>query len=342
MEGPILNQPSVSIIVAVYKSEQFLPKLLHSFEVQTHKNLQIILVDDGSPDDSGRICDEYATRDPRAIVIHKPNGGTCSARNAGLGVATGDYLMIVDGDDWLEPDCVEYLVDLAESTGSDMSYSVNLFTTRDREQIVEDVRETWSAERATSAIIYPFMRLGPWNKLYKRSVVVDNNISFSVPWFGEGLYFATEVAQHSNHVGVGRRKVYNYRLNNMGSGLTNYNVQNGKNALGNIKFIKENLTLDTPMVRHACDWHIWRNYEFLLTQIIGADEMDSEGELVKECATYVRKNWLSVFKNSEVGHSEKIKIACCGMAPVLYAKLIIDRNRKGLEADKGKFMDVEE
>lgn len=144
MEGPILSQPSVSIIVAVYKSEQFLPKLLHSFEVQTHKNLQIILVDDGSPDDSGRICDDYAARDPRAIVIHKPNGGTCSARNAGLGVATGDYLMIVDGDDWLEPDCVEYLVDLAESTGSDMSYSVNLFTTRDREQIVEDVRETWS------------------------------------------------------------------------------------------------------------------------------------------------------------------------------------------------------
>ena len=96
MEGPILSQPSVSIIVAVYKSEQFLPKLLHSFEVQTHKNLQIILVDDGSPDDSGRICDDYATRDPRAIVIHKPNGGTCSARNAGLGVATGDYLMIVE------------------------------------------------------------------------------------------------------------------------------------------------------------------------------------------------------------------------------------------------------
>ena len=128
----------------------------------------------------------------------------------------------------------------------------------------------------------------------------------------------------------------------MGSGLTNYNVQNGKNALGNIKFIKENLTLDTPMVRHACDWHIWRNYEFLLTQIIGADEMDSEGELVKECTAYVRKNWLSVFKNSEVGRSEKVKIACCGMAPVLYAKLVIDRNRKGLEADKGKFMDVEE
>ena len=131
-------------------------------------------------------------------------------------------------------------------------------------------------------------------------------------------------------------------MNNLGSGLTNYNVQNGKNALGNIKFIKENLTLDTPMVRHACDWHIWRNYEFLLTQIIGAGEMDSEHELAKECAAYVRKNWLSVFRNSEVGRSEKVKIACCGMAPKLYAKLVIDRNRKGLEADKGKFMDVEE
>lgn len=334
--------PTVSIIVAVYKSEQFLPKLLHSFEVQTYKNLEIILVDDGSPDNSGQICDEYASRDSRALVVHKPNGGTCSARNAGLKAATGDYLMIVDGDDWLEPDCVEYLVGLAEDTGSDMSYSVNLFTTRDRVQIDDDVRETWSSERATAAIIYPYMRLGPWNKLYKRSVVVENNITFSVPWFGEGLYFATEVAQHSNHVGVGRRKVYNYRLNNLGSGLTNYNVQNGKNALGNIKFIKENLTLDTPVVRHACDWHIWRNYEFLLTQIIGAGEELAERELAKDCAAYVRRNWLSVFLNSKVSGFEKLKIACCGIAPRLYAKLLIKRNKKGLEADKGRFMEVEE
>ena len=337
-----MSRPSVSIVVAVYNSEQFLPRLLHSLEEQTYANLEIILVDDGSQDRSGSLCDEYARHDKRAVAIHRANGGTCEARNTGLKAATGDYLMIVDGDDWLEPDCVEYLVSLAEDTGSDMSYSLNVFTTRDREQVSADLKETWTAEQATAAIIYPFMRLGPWNKLYRRSVVVDNDISFSVPWFGEGLYFATEVAQHSNHVGVGRRKVYNYRLNNLDSGLTNYNVKNGINALRNILFLKETLTIDTAMVRRACDWHIWRNYEFLLTQIIGARQEVQQAQLASECASYVRRNWCSVLRRSEVGRSEKLKIACCGLAPRFYAKLVILRNRRGLEADRGRFMDSED
>lgn len=104
----------VSIIVPVYKSEKYLHKLVDSVLNQTYKNIELILVDDESPDDSGRICDDYARMDKRVTVIHKKNGGCCDARNKGLEVATGEYLMLADGDDWLESDCVEYLVGLME------------------------------------------------------------------------------------------------------------------------------------------------------------------------------------------------------------------------------------
>ena len=97
----------VSIVVPVYKSEAFLPKLIDSVLGQSYTNFELILVDDESPDNSGKICDDYAQKDKRILVIHKKNGGCCDARNKGLEVATGEYLMLADGDDWLETDCVE-------------------------------------------------------------------------------------------------------------------------------------------------------------------------------------------------------------------------------------------
>ncbi len=100
----------VSVIVPVYNVEPYLRKCLDSIVNQTYRALEIILVDDGSPDNCGVICDEYAARDGRIIVIHKENGGVSSARNAGLKRATGEWIGWVDPDDWIEPDMFEYLL----------------------------------------------------------------------------------------------------------------------------------------------------------------------------------------------------------------------------------------
>lgn len=97
--------PQVSIIVPVYKvPEGFLRKCVESCGAQTLEEIEILLVDDGSPDDCGSICDEYAAQDERIRVIHKENGGLCSARNAGCLAARGEWIMFVDGDDWIDPD----------------------------------------------------------------------------------------------------------------------------------------------------------------------------------------------------------------------------------------------
>lgn len=115
------REPKISVIVPVYKVEPYLRKCLDSIVNQTYKNLQIILVDDGSPDDCGAICDEYAARDRRIEVVHQENGGVSAARNAGLKLAVGDYIGWVDSDDWIELDMYAYMLENARKYGADIA-----------------------------------------------------------------------------------------------------------------------------------------------------------------------------------------------------------------------------
>ena len=110
----------VSIIVPVYKVESYLPQCIESIINQTYPNLEIILIDDGSPDACGKICDEYAKQDKRIKVFHKQNGGLSDARNYGVARASGEYLSFVDSDDWIEPDMFEVLVKVADDNKADL------------------------------------------------------------------------------------------------------------------------------------------------------------------------------------------------------------------------------
>ena len=110
----------ISVIVPVYKVEGLLERCVDSILAQTFKNLEVILVDDGSPDCSGEICDAYGRKDSRVRVIHKPNGGLSSARNAGLDAARGDYIGFVDSDDWIEPDGYRLMLEQALSHGAEL------------------------------------------------------------------------------------------------------------------------------------------------------------------------------------------------------------------------------
>lgn len=326
----------VSAIVAIYKSELFLPKLLDSILGQTWKNLEILLVDDGSPDNSGAICDEYAKRDSRIRVIHKKNGGACEARNVGLAEATGEYILIIDGDDWLENDYVEYLMNLIYKTGSDMAMTDQIFTTRDREQVKKDAIETWTPEEAFCNIIYPKIPIGPWNKIYKTSLLRDNHIDFNRPWSGEGLYFSAMAAQHSVSVGIGHRKIYNYRLNNANSGLTHYNVVMGMNALENIKYIKDHRVICTKRTEYACDWHIWKNYGYILFLIIATNSSLENKNLYSECIHNIHSRLAGVIMHSELGLKTKLKMLVQGIFPVWYARRDLEKQRAEFQSDKMK------
>ena len=167
--------PLVSVIVPVYKVEQYLAKCVDSIIGQTYKNLEIILVDDGSPDNCGKICDDYAAKDARIKVIHKANAGLGEARNSGIAIATGALLMFVDSDDYLTLDAVQVLYDQMVHDDSDMA--IGRYTETYDDGRMDDSYTKWMRNTVyTGRQVLEQMATDPqlfvsaWAKLYKREL----------------------------------------------------------------------------------------------------------------------------------------------------------------------------
>lgn len=167
----------ISVIVPIYKVENYLERCVNSIRNQTYKNLEILLVDDGSPDRCGEMCDSYAKEDARITVIHKENGGLSDARNVGIEASTGEYLAFVDSDDWLDPDMLELLYKMVKKHGADIAECSwrNIY----KDCIIEET--TCTAEQIEGDNIaalegmldWKYFKPVAWNKLYHRSVISD-------------------------------------------------------------------------------------------------------------------------------------------------------------------------
>lgn len=169
------NQPLVSVIVPCYNVEQYLPKCIDSILAQTYQKLEVWLVDDGSPDRCGRICDEYAQKDNRIKVIHKPNGGLADARNVALDVMTGEYVVCVDSDDYISPTHIASLYHLIDKYGAQVSVnnSCNFLeeTTPHPAQKKDEVIVFPSGLKAVEAMFYQeLFDNSAWGKMYKASL----------------------------------------------------------------------------------------------------------------------------------------------------------------------------
>ena len=166
----------ISVIVPVYKVEAYLDRCVRSIVEQTYRDLEIILVDDGSPDSCGAMCDAWAQRDSRIRVIHKENGGSGDARNAGLDVASGDYVAMVDSDDYVAPQMYQYLINLMVP-GVDIAECEYLETTTDTAPLDMGTEETVQNFTVNEAMRHHvsdrLFRQVIWNKLYRRQVIGD-------------------------------------------------------------------------------------------------------------------------------------------------------------------------
>ncbi len=166
--------PLVSIIVPVYKTEQYLDRCVESLVNQTYKNLEIILVDDGSPDNCPAICDKWAQIDNRIKVIHKENGGVAAARNAGLSIIKGDYIGFVDSDDYIDFDMYQVLMGHALSTSADIS--ICGYYQGDDTKIYSTFTKITHDEAKKRVLVGEYTYGVLWNKLYKRQCVQGINM----------------------------------------------------------------------------------------------------------------------------------------------------------------------
>lgn len=165
----------VSIIVPIYKVEDYMDKCVQSLAGQTYSNLEIILVDDGSPDGCGQMCDAWAKRDSRIRVVHKENGGLSDARNAGLPVATGEIIGFVDSDDWVEPEFVQTLLEAMEAQGADIAECAIRLVAEDGSVLRQRGPSRDEAIDKIEALRRLILEAGVyqtvWNKLYRREVI---------------------------------------------------------------------------------------------------------------------------------------------------------------------------
>lgn len=168
--------PKISVIIPVYNVEKYLNRCLDSVIKQSYQNLEIILVDDGSTDNSSKICDEYAQKDKRIVVLHKENGGLSDARNKGIDICTGNYISFIDSDDWLENGFYEYVYQNLEN--NDLLI-FNYYLSDDRKKKLikyRDIDLNLEKEKCISELIKANIQSYAWNKVYK--IYLFANIRF--------------------------------------------------------------------------------------------------------------------------------------------------------------------
>ncbi|MFT8323623.1 MAG: glycosyltransferase, partial [Bacillus sp. (in: firmicutes)] len=202
----------VSVIVPVYNVEQYLPRCLDSIRNQTLQNIEIIIVDDGSTDYSGRICDEHANLDPRIRVIHKKNGGLSDARNVGLDVAKGKYISFVDSDDWISQTMYEKLVNLAEENRADISEGKYLRTSSSKEKQKENSTFEITVKNNVDALLSHFknemFQQVVWNKIYKRALYED--VRFPIGKIHEDEFITYKILHRAKRLVATNEVVYYY------------------------------------------------------------------------------------------------------------------------------------
>ena len=200
----------ISIIVPVYKVEAYLDKCISSIIAQTYKDIEIILVDDGSPDRCGAICDSYAAKESRIRVFHTENGGLSAARNVGIDNANGEYLGFVDSDDWIEPDMYQVLFDTLLENSADISACDLYCNYPDRQESEHRVSDAvYGQDDAIRALIDRSIANYAWNKLYKRELF--SSIRFPNGRLYEDIATIYKLILKTERVASTSKPLYHYR-----------------------------------------------------------------------------------------------------------------------------------
>lgn len=316
------NGPKVSVIVPAYNVGRYISQCICSIRNQTYSNIEIIVVNDGSTDETKNIIDELSLADNRIIPIHKANEGVSIARNSGLQKATGEYVAFVDGDDFLAPDYVEYMLSLILMDNAEFALSLNCFTKRNEAQIKADKIVILNQQDTVTLLLSPRIIVGAWNKIYSRKMLQSNNIKFSpLLYYGEGLRFITQVAQNCNKAVVGIRKVYYYRRDNETSATTQFNVNKLYNGEKSLELIQRDLKFNFGLTKKILCWHICQFKMGIAVRIKACNVEKDYKQYYISSLQYVRDNCLKFIFTPKLSLYKKLLLIGCAVSPAMMAYL---------------------
>ena len=319
------SEELVSIIIPIYNVVDYIDQCVISACNQTYRNIEIILVDDGSTDGSGQKCDSWAKLDLRITVIHKSNGGVSSARNSGVAVAQGTWVCFIDGDDYVTDDYVEYLLQLVHTADSCIGVTTDSFSDWDTSQVRKDVISTIPPEQALINILCYKYLIGAYSKIFRVSLIRDNGIHFFEQLaVGEGFNFNCWAIQCSNSVTSGRRKIYYYRKDNANSVTTNFNAKKWISGLQAIDTIRDNLRFHGEAVRLAWEYAYWRTNSDAYDLIVLSHSEEECSSLYRK-TLYVTKHYAYRALIVPVSIQNKIRALIMAIYPRLIPWLMLKR-----------------
>lgn len=310
----------VTVIVPVYNVKEYLCRCVDSIIKQTYKDIDVVLVDDGSTDGSGQICDELSIEDTRVRVIHKPNGGLSSARNAGIEAAHGEYIMFVDSDDWLHPRMVELLYDDINEHHVNLAMCEMVRTSNEHNEDIEDVG---SIGMDGKDVLRQFLR-GRWitacAKLYRRHVW--NEVRFPVGLNNEDYATLPHIFDRCESIAYRQSKLYHYYIHEGSicrSGLTEHSFDEFQTG----QLVLAYCQVHHPQWEHLALFNLTASIIKLTGECITSGKYLDRYEQMRE---YYLAHKSAILKNPALGVQYKPFLWCLGCSRVIYKWFVVVYN----------------
>lgn len=311
-------KPLISVIVPVYKTEKYLDKCVESIVKQTHQNLEIILVDDGSPDNCPSMCDAWAQKDSRIKVLHIENNGVANARNQALKITSGEYIGFVDSDDYIEPNMFQILLENLIHSNSDIS--VCGFQINDETDVYSNIRSVTRQEALKRICVGDYKYGVLWNKLYCKKIIGDTEMPHLACC--EDLVFNYYVFKNANTIVECESKLYHYFQNEDGT-------VNGKFGYGAFDAVKSKKIMleyenDTDLREYAVRGLISSCF-VVLSGCIQNDVFPKEK---KKLINTIKLHKEEILKSNLYSITDKLKTVLLLISPKIYETLLKRSHKK--------------
>lgn len=295
----------ISIIVPIYKVEKYIRQCVESILAQTYTDIEVVLVDDGSPDNCPAICDEFAKNDKRVKAVHKKNGGLMSARQAGLRAACGEYVGFVDGDDWIEPDMYENFAKAIERYEPDMALCEFYFSDSDRDELSsQNLSREYYSKSQLEKEIYPTMLfkdrfysfgVNPccWSKVFKKELL-EKNLYKVTPKIkiGEDAAFTYPCLLDAESLAYVDKTLYHYRINPK-SMTKSYDPNYEKTILIPYDILKETFSASGYKIENQLDYYLLYLSNGVLRNEASKENDKSFSKTIKTLKEFMKKSDIS-------------------------------------------------
>lgn len=320
-KNSIESEPMLSIIVPIYNVEKYLNKCVDSILRQTFTDFELILVDDGSPDKCGEICDFYEKKDRRVKVIHKKNGGLSSARNAGIDIAKGEYIGFVDSDDYIEPFMYERLITSLQKNDCLLAVCAINYVFEDGKTICKVENEKDQVFDFSAAILemntYRLFDMGAWSKVYHKSLF--HNLRFPVGKLSEDFYIMYKIFDRAQKISYVATPCYNYlQRQNSISRNTKINHDFEYAAKEQMEYLETKYPELSVLAHTSYASAALTVYDFYLKNRVKCSK-----EQLKHFEKIVKENYKYISKADYLSKAKKIQFALFIINPSLYKGIFL-------------------